>query len=95
MTYGIRSWGPGGEASGTLLLDINDSTVRFVSVQDITVPSSGTTTVTVSSTATVTNAVAVVDNGASATVTNTGEVTVTGSTSSSGTTKLRLQIVEL
>lgn len=90
MPYGFKF----NDSQGVPILEIEDSTPRLVSIQDVTVPSSGTTTVSVSSAATTTNSSVVVDSGASAQVSSTGQVTIIGSAATSGNTKLRLLICE-
>lgn len=83
------------DSNGVPILEINDSTPRLISVQTVTVPSSGTTTASVSNLATNTNSVAMVDNGASAQVTSAGTVTITGGSQVSGSSTLRVFVCDL
>ena len=89
MSYGLQTL----TAGGAVTLNISDRTPRLVSITNVTVPQSGTTTVTVTSAATTTNSIATLDSGASATVTATGQVTLYGSQTNYGNTSLRMMLL--
>lgn len=95
MSYGIKIWGVGGEATGPVFLDINDKTVRFIqTVTNVTVPTGTAQTVSITTAATPTNSIVTTDSGAAVSVTASGVATVQPSDSST-TTTLRVQVIDL
>ena len=89
MTYGIKIWGPGGEASGPLLLDISDRTPRLIAIAAVTVPAGEGTSTTVTVTGATTTNIAITDSGAPAIVSAANTVTVYG-TYSGGSTNIKV-----
>lgn len=91
MTWGFKFR----DSNGVPILEISDTTPRLISVQAVTVPSSGTTTASISTVANASNSVAMIDNGASAQVTSAGTVTITGNSEVAGSSNLRVFVVDL